>query len=184
MLAPEHGVCSGFWRVYACKVIPSVMTPSETALPCRTPGPPATSRGCYQRCHLGFLLRQAGWQGALAHCQPWQSAVLCQLCLHSPHRSVLAAQNGLSQQQPPKPALGTKLPLSARRFALLITCSWTSRAVLKLHTPASRPCPVLLALFHSPGHINIDFLHSLSLNVFFYLPGGNFALVASKVDPN
>lgn len=79
---------------------------------------------------------------------------------------------------------GTKLPLSARRFVLLITCSWTSWAVLKLHTPASRPCPVLLALFHSPGHINTDFLHSLSLNVFFYLPGGNFALVASKVDPN
>lgn len=108
MLAPEHGVCSGFWRVYACEVIPSVMTPSETALPCRTLGPPATSRGCYQRCHLGFLLRQAGWQGALVHCRPWQSAVLCQLCLHSPHQSVLAGQNGLSQQQPHKPALCTQ----------------------------------------------------------------------------
>lgn len=55
-----------------------------------------------------FLLRQAGWQGVLVHCQPWQSAVLCQLCLHSSHRSVLAGQNGLSQQQPHKPALCTQ----------------------------------------------------------------------------
>lgn len=46
----------------------------------------------YQSCHLGFLLRQAGWQGELAHCPPWQSTVLCQLCLHCPHQAVLAGQ--------------------------------------------------------------------------------------------
>lgn len=151
--------------------------------PVQDPWASCHEQGLLSALSLGFP-PQTGWLAGSQHCRPWQSAVLCQLCLHSPHRSVLAAQNGLSQQQPHKPALGTKLPLSARRFALLITCSWTSRAVLKLHTPASRPCPVLLAPFHSPGHINIDFLHSLSLNVFFYLPGGNFALVASKVDPN
>lgn len=104
----------------------------------------------YQSCHLGFLLRQAGWQGALAHCQPWQSPVLCQLCLHCPCQSTLAGQKDiLSSSLTNQPfAPRTKPPLCARTFALLTTCSCTSWAVLKPHTPVSRPCPVPFSRTH------------------------------------
>lgn len=163
------------------------MTPSETALPCRAPGPPAMSWGCYFR-----VVTWVSSSDRLAGREQWHTAshgnpLSCASSASTAHtsqcslvrRTFSAAASQTSSLHP-----GTKRPLCARRFALLITCSCTSWFVLKPHTPASRPCPVLLALFHSPGHINIDFLHSPSLNVFFYLPGENFALVALKVYPN
>lgn len=142
--------------------------PPGSPFPCRAPGPQATSRGCYQGCHLGFLLRQAGWWRPLKHCGPSRMAALCQLCLLLPtpvsiSPSELIFSAVVSQTSSLRPE--TKFLLSARRFALLSLCSWTSGTTPKPHITTSSPCPVLLALFSSPGCTSTDLLRSLSLNV-------------------
>lgn len=82
MIGPGLGVCSAFrhWG-FVCTKQPCKLGGSlgphdglsaGSAFPCRAPGPLATSRGCYQGCHLSFLLRRAGWRRALAHCRPWR----------------------------------------------------------------------------------------------------------------
>lgn len=119
MLALGHRVCGGFWHwggVCVCSYMQSNSVNGAGAWglccglcagspglssPCRAPGSPATSRRCYRGCHLGFLLRQAGWRNA-GHQEQLPGASSASRC---PRGSVVAGQNQPSQQQPDKPAL-------------------------------------------------------------------------------
>lgn len=133
----------------------------------------------------GAVIRVVTWVSSSdrqAGSEHWHTAsrgdLLCQLCLHCPRWSLLAGQNGLSQQQPHRPALCTQ-ELNLPSLIENLHCSSCAAAHHGLcSNPTSlRADPVLFTLFHPPGHINTDFLHSPSLNDFFYLPVENFALL-------
>lgn len=159
-----------------------MQAPLRSALPCRAPGPLAMSRACYQGCHLGFLLRQAGWRRALARCWPSRTAPLRQLYLLLPtavsvSRPELTCLASASQTRSLHP--GTQLPLSAGRFAPLSVCSWTQ---------APHSCEQTLSCAAGSVQFSRMHQHRLStkslLECCFASPGGNFALVASKLDPS
>lgn len=117
MLAPGRGVCSAFrhWAfVHAkqsCK-LGRRMGPCDglgagSAFPCGAPGPLVASRGCYQGCHLGFLLRRAGWWRALACCRPWRERLPTPVSINRSELTFSAVASQTSSLHP-----GAKFPLS------------------------------------------------------------------------
>lgn len=176
MLAPEHGVCSGFWRVYAYKVIPLVIFLQK--LPSHA-GPLGLwpQAELLSELSLGFP-PQTGWLAGSTGTLP-AMAIHCPVSALPPLPALVSvswSERLSQQQQPHRTALCTQelnIPSVLGDLHYPSRAAAHQRAVLKPHIPASRPCPVLLVLFHSPGHINADCLHSPSLNVCFYLPGEN-----------
>lgn len=153
-----------------------------SASPCRAPGLLAMSRGCYQGCHLGFLLRQAGWRRALAQCRPSGMAALHQLCLLLPTLARTDLLGGSLTNQlfaPRNKASPLCWNICATQRVLLDTMIYTQAPH---HYEQPLPCAAGSAQF---SRIHQHRLSERSLSECCFTPsGGNFALITSKLDPS
>lgn len=101
MLAPEHGVCSGFLRVYACKVIPLVMIPPEYP-PMQGPWASGHKQELLSELSLVFP-SQTGWLAGSTGTLP-AMAIHCPVPALPPLPTLVSVSwsGRLSQQQPHK----------------------------------------------------------------------------------